>query len=81
MTGNAIAKQIVDAAFRIHTTFGPSLLESVYEVVPACELGRRDLPTVRQQPIPIAYEDVHMDTGFRAGLIVEDKVILENQIH
>jgi GxxExxY protein len=76
MTENAIAKEIVDAAFRIHTTLGPGLLESVYNTVLACELGRRGLRVVRQQPIPVVY-DVRIDTGFRADLIVGDKVIVE----
>src|SRR5208337_1267547 len=77
MTENAIAKEIVDAAFRIHTTLGPGLLESVYDTVLAYELDRRGLRTVRQQPIPVVYENVRIDTGFRADLIVEDKVIVE----
>jgi GxxExxY protein len=77
MTGNAIAKEIVDAASRIHTTLGPGLLESVYDTVLAYELGRRGLRTVRQQPIPVVYENVRIDTGFRADLVVEDKVIVE----
>ena len=77
MTENAIAKEIVDAAFRIHTTLGPGLLESVYDSVLAYELGRRGLRTVRQQPIPVTYDNVRIDGGFRADLIVEDKVIVE----
>ena len=77
MTENAIAKEIVDAAFRIHATLGPGLLESVYDTVLAYELGRRGLRTVRQQPIPVVYEEVRIDTGFRADLVVEDKVIVE----
>jgi len=77
MTENAIAKEIVDAAFRIHTTLGPGLLESVYDAVLAFELDRRGLGTVRQQPIPVVYETVRIDTGFRADLIVQDKVIVE----
>ncbi len=77
MNENAIAKEIVDAAYRIHTALGPGLLESVYDAVLAHELGRRGLHTVRQQPIPVAYENVRIDTGFRADLIVEDKVIVE----
>jgi GxxExxY protein len=76
MTENAIAKEVVDAAFRIHTTLGPGLLESVYDTVLAYELGRRGLRTVRQQPIPVVYEGIRIDTGFRADLIVEDKVIV-----
>lgn len=77
MTENAIAQQIVDAAFRIHTTLGPGLLESVYDAVLVYELGRRGLHTVRQQPIPVVYEGVHIDTGFRADMVVQDKVIVE----
>lgn len=77
MSENAIAKQIVDAAFRIHTTLGPGLLESVYETVLSYELTRRGLHVVRQQAIPIVYENVRMEEGFRADLIVEDKVIVE----
>ena len=77
MTENAIAKQIVDAAFRIHTTIGPGLLESVYETLLSYELGRRGLGTLRQQPIPVVYEGIRIEAGFRADLIVEDKVIVE----
>jgi GxxExxY protein len=77
MTENAIAKEIVDAAFRIHTTLGPGLLESVYQTVLAYELGRRGLRAVSQQAIPVVYEGIRIDTGFRADLVVEDKVIVE----
>ena len=77
MTENAIAKEIVDAAFRIHTALGPGLLESVYDAVLSYELGRRGLRIARQQPIPVVYENIRIDTGFRADLIVEDKVIVE----
>jgi GxxExxY protein len=77
MTENAIAREIVDAAFRVHTTLGPGLLESVYDTVLAYELERRGLRVVRQQPIPVVYEDVRIAAGFRADLVVEDKVIVE----
>jgi len=77
MTENEIAKQIVDAAFKIHTTFGPGLLESVYETIMAYELQKRGLRVRRQQAIPVVYENVRMDIGFRADLIVEDKVVVE----
>jgi GxxExxY protein len=77
MTENEIAKQIVDVAFKIHTTFGPGLLESVYETVMAYELQKRGLRVRRQQAIPVVYEDVKMDLGFRVDLIVEDKVVVE----
>jgi GxxExxY protein len=77
MTENAIAKEIVDAAFRIHTTLGPGLLESVYQTVLAYELGRRGLRVVSQQTVPVVYDGIRIDTGFRADLMVEDKVIVE----
>src|SRR5437588_10578024 len=77
MTENAIAREIVDAAHRIHTTLGPGLLESVYQTVLAYELGRRGLRAVSQQSIPVVYEGIRIDTGFRADLVVEEKVIGE----
>ena len=77
MTENAIAKEIVDAAFRIHTTLGPGLLESVYQTVLTYELGRRGLRAVSQQAIPVVYDGIRIDTGFRADLVVEEKVIVE----
>ena len=77
MTENKISKQVVDAAFKIHTTLGPGLLESVYEAVLAYELNKRGLKVVRQKAVPVIYEDVHLEEGFRADLIVEDKVIVE----
>jgi GxxExxY protein len=77
MTENEIAKAVVDAAFKIHTTLGPGLLESVYEAVLAYELQQRGLSAVRQKPIPVIYENVHLEEGFRADLIIEGKVIVE----
>ncbi|MFM2295437.1 MAG: hypothetical protein RLZZ350_1850 [Verrucomicrobiota bacterium] len=77
MTENEIAKVVVDAAFKIHTTLGPGLLESVYEAVLTYELQQRGLNVVRQQPIPVIYESVRLEEGFRADLIVEGKVIVE----
>lgn len=77
MTENAIAREVVDAAYRIHTTLGPGLLESVYHAVLSYELTQRGLRTASQQPIPVVYGTVRMDMGFRADLIVEDKVIVE----
>jgi GxxExxY protein len=77
MTENEIARQIVDAAYKIHTKLGPGLLESVYEAVMAEEVSRRGLKVVRQQAIPVVYESIHLEVGFRADLIVEGKVIIE----
>jgi GxxExxY protein len=77
VTENEIARQVVDAAYRVHTSLGPGLLESVYEVCLAHELGLRGLQVLRQQPIAIVYETIRFDEGFRADLIVEGKVIVE----
>ena len=77
MTENEIAKQIVDAAYKIHVQFGPGLLESAYETMLAYELRKRNLRVVQQQPVPVIYERVKLDVGYRADLIVEDKVIVE----
>ncbi len=76
-TENEIAREIVDAAFHIHKALGPGLLETVYEVVIARELEKRGLNVVRQQPMPIVFGDLKFDEGFRADLIVEDKVVVE----
>lgn len=77
VTENEIAKVIVDAAYKIHTTLGPGLLESVYEQVLAHELEQRNLKVIRQLPIPIVYESVKLAEGFCADLMVENKVIVE----
>jgi len=77
MTENEVAKIIVDAAFTVHTRLGPGLLESVYEAILEYELGKRGLKVTHQQPLPVIYEEVRMNVGFRPDLIVEDKVIVE----
>jgi GxxExxY protein len=77
MTENEIATQIVDAAYKIHTRLGPGLFEYVYETVLAYELESRGLQVARQQAIPVVYESVHLQEGFRADIIVENKVIIE----
>jgi GxxExxY protein len=77
MSENEMAKHIVDAAFKIHTSLGPGLLESVYEAVLAYELEKRGFHVLRQQPVPVVWETVHLEEGFRADLIVGGKVIVE----
>ena len=77
MTENDIATIIVDCCFRVHMNLGPGLLESVYEAVLAYELQKRGLTVIRQQAIPVVYEGMKFDEGFRADLIVEDKIIVE----
>jgi len=77
MSENEITRIIVDTALAIHKQLGPALLETVYEVVLAHELRARGLRVERQVAIPILYNGVRFDEGFRADLVVEDKVIVE----
>src|SRR5882672_6674190 len=77
MTENELSSIIVDSAFKIHTTLGPGLLESVYEAVLEYELRKRGCEVIVQRAIPVVYEDVKLDLGFRADLIVDRKVVIE----
>lgn len=77
MTENQIGRIIVDTAIRVHKRFGPGLLETVYEVVLAHELAKSQMKVERQVRIPILYEGIQFEEGFRADIIVDDKVIIE----
>ena len=77
MTENDVAKVIVDCAYKVHTALGPGLLESVYEAALAYELGKRGLQIERQKPLPVVYENVRLEEGFRADLVVSERVIVE----
>ena len=74
---NAISAEIVDAAIKVHRALGPGLLEKVYEAALAHELTGRGLQVRRQVPIPVVYEQIRLDEGFRADLLVEDAAIVE----
>jgi GxxExxY protein len=77
LTENDIAKIVVDASYHIHIRLGPGPLESVYVRILEYELTKRGLRVRREVPIPVRYDDIEFDEGFRADLIVDDKVILE----
>ncbi|MDL1983051.1 MAG: GxxExxY protein [Deltaproteobacteria bacterium] len=77
MTENEIAKIVVDAAIKVHRALGPGLLESVYEIVLAHELAKRGLKVERQALIPIEYNGLKFREGFRADVVVEEKIIVE----
>jgi len=77
MTENDIAKIIVNACYEIHVELGPGLLESVYEEILFYELTNQGLKVERQKDIPVFWKGVEMGIGFRADLVVEDKVIVE----
>ena len=77
MTENEIGTIIIDAAISIHRKLGPGLLETVYEAILARELEKRGLKVERQKPVPIELDGMKFEEGFRADIIVENKVILE----
>lgn len=76
-TENEIATIVVDKCLLIHRKWGPGLFESVYEEVLAYELEKSGLRVEKQKIIEVVYDDIKMDKGFRADIIVENKVILE----
>ena len=71
-----VATQIVDAAFSVHSTLGPGLLESVYEQCLAFELSERGLRFDRQLMLPIRYKEHEIDSGLRLDFLVEDTVVV-----
>ncbi len=77
MTENELSKKIVHAAFNIHSKLGPGLLESVYEEIMFYELTVQGLNVERQKGISVIWEEIRLELGFRADLIVENKVIIE----
>jgi GxxExxY protein len=74
---DAIAHQIVDAAFAVHCALGPGLLESVYEQCLAYELEARDIPFQRQVALPVMYRNIRIDAGFRMDMVVGGLVVVE----
>jgi GxxExxY protein len=77
ITENEIARVVVDICFRIHTRYGPGLFESVYEELFCYELSKTGLNFKRQYPIPLIHEEIKLEVGFRADVIVENKMIME----
>ncbi len=77
MTENEIGKVVVDVAIAIHKSLGPGLFEIVYEVILTHELKKHGLTVDRQVPVPIEYDGIKFDEGFRADIFIENKVILE----
>jgi len=77
MTENELAKIVVDASYHIHVRLGPGLLETVYQRVLEYELKKRGLRVNREVPVPFRYDEIEFDEGFRADLIVEDKLLIE----
>jgi GxxExxY protein len=74
---NQIAGAIIGACIKVHRKLGPGLLESAYEACVAYELGELGIHFERQKPVPLIYEDVKLDCGFRADMLVEGRVVAE----
>ena len=72
-----VASKIVDAAFAVHSTLGPGLLESVYEVCLLRELQKRGLKAERQVSLPVVYDGLRLDSGLRLDLVVDNLVVVE----
>lgn len=77
MNENEISSIIIDVCFKIHTSLGPGLFESVYEEILDYEFAKLNLNVQRQKSIPVFWEDLKMDIGFRADFIIENKIIIE----
>lgn len=77
MNENDIATMALDICFKIHKQYGPGLFESVYEEIFCYEWSKTRISYKRQQGVPLIHENIKMDIGFRADVILDDKVLLE----
>ncbi len=88
MTENEISKIIFNCALKVHRTLGPGLLENSYEECLFYELKKSGLKVEKQKALPLIYEEVKLETGYRIDLLVENKVVIElksveaiNEVH
>jgi GxxExxY protein len=77
MTENELSKIVVNCAFKVHNSLGPGLLESAYEECLFYELNKTGLKIEKQKALPLIYEEVKLEIGYRIDLIIENKLILE----
>lgn len=77
MTEDQISKIILDCAFKIHKTLGPGLLEKAYRECLAYEINKYGLEVEVEKSIPLIYENIKMDCGYRIDLLIDKKVIIE----
>jgi GxxExxY protein len=74
-----VGRQIVDSAFRVHMALGPGLLESVYQTCMVHELNKRGFQVKKEVPIPVFYDHVRIDAGYRIDILVEELIVVENK--
>ncbi|MEO1527553.1 MAG: GxxExxY protein [Planctomycetota bacterium] len=77
METNELTRMIIGAGIEVHRALGPGLLESAYKVCLAYELRKQGFCVVEEKPIPVVYDDVKLECGYRADLIVNEQVIVE----
>jgi GxxExxY protein len=77
MRENELATAVLDICFKIHREYGPGIFESVYEEILCYELAKAGIQFTRQPAIPVVYETIKMDVGFRADIILENKLLVE----
>jgi GxxExxY protein len=77
MTNNEITRKIIGLAIKIHQTLGPGLLESVYQQCLVYELRNANIKVEKEVLVPITYENMKFETGFRMDLLVENKIVIE----
>lgn len=77
MTENELSKIVFDCALKVHQNLGPGLLESAYEECLVYELKKTGLDVQKQKALPLVYEEVRLDVGYRIDIIIENKLILE----
>lgn len=74
---NAISYDIIGCAYKVHSSLGPGLLESTYEMCLAFELEKMGYKVVIQKPVPVVYEGIKLDAGYRIDMLVEDVIVVE----
>ena len=77
ITEEEISKIVFESALKVHKTLGPGLLESAYEECLFYELKKTNLKVEKQKPLPLIYEEVNLEVGYRIDIIIEDKFIVE----
>ena len=77
MTVNELSYKIINLAIKVHTELGPGLLESTYKEFLFYELKKNGIFTEKEKPLPLIYQDVNLECGYRVDLMVENKIILE----
>ena len=77
MTENEISKIVFDSALKVHKSLGPGLLESAYEKCLVYELRKHNLKVDVQKPLPLVYEEVKLEAGYRVDIMINNKVVIE----